>query len=825
MNKIRLEKFTKRCREYIGSRLKGTGVGLLVGSAIALWLPSFSSLIQTAILERTSQFAIVELPKEREIALLLLAAAIAAYLVYKFVVRFWRGWINSAVNPLPLIPILVLPIIAQSSNVYWFSVVLMCPLAAVALDCRFWGRGRKNQLRREKNRLRRDSSSPIKRDWEDRLHRLDLVNRIETLIAEEHQVLALTGDQGDGKSSILELLGPRLRRNPNYELVKFNAWLAANQQELVTGLIDSVRAVVRERMVSTNFQNAAVGLMKLLASTFGKGGATLRFPQEATLATAQREIRNLPFRIIVLIDEIDRLDVSELGGLFKVLRGLSDLRRITFVCALDKTAVALQLADCEQDLPRALRFVEKFFPLQVALSKIDTEILEVAFYEKLRSLRERGYYSQEPEQFNEDFNYVWENAAKRILTNFRKLDLYFSRVETILSLAGAELDLFDLLTLELLQEVAPDVYEAVYRFGYMFYASSTFSVELPLGELAGGANAKADQERMEFYSQMLEKLDFQRRPLVVMLLETLFPNFREAFGTGRITRQSGGEYSRRISHRSFFPRYFTQKAPETKFSVATMDKFILRLGEEGVSTGLKEVVSETRNSPLKFMDFIESIMGRENEIPRGRLSELSLYLFITEPYNPESRVHYRIEALLFHSAQDRTGQEVQEIFERAIKEAALAAAGSLLFSVTKGDQTELPEFAVISGRLDKEKLSELYADRAYKELAEAKVNILRDFDRHSAMNILYRWSQISEHAREQVIAYLDSLFKEDVRLLPKFAGWALPSRMFANRETRDSVATLYPTEKVKLLLESHPDLLENADDAQKWALEFYTAAD
>jgi hypothetical protein len=87
--------------------------------------------------------------------------------------------------------------------------------------------------------------------------------------------------------------------------------------------------------------------------------------QTKDLKTALGKLRH---KIIVLVDEIDRLDALELNTLFKVLKGIDDLPRVTFVCALHKEGIVKALGG---DSEYQYSYIEKFFPFQMPVPSVD----------------------------------------------------------------------------------------------------------------------------------------------------------------------------------------------------------------------------------------------------------------------------------------------------------------------------------------------------------------------------------------------------------------------------------------------------------------------
>jgi hypothetical protein len=207
--------------------------------------------------------------------------------------------------------------------------------------------------------------------------------------------------------------------------------------------------------------------------------------QEQTLADYAAIINALRGRVVVMIDEIDRMGSNELQELFRILRANPSAGRLTFICALNKHAVARQLSESQTDYSNQYAFIEKFFPVQVELSRIEPGILQERFVTRIRELEKSFDLANTKSEKQELLSYLdslWAALASRILTNFRKMDLYLESLETLVASAPRELNYLDAILIELVKALAPAKYDEIYRRRYLFYKpgwAQNDSLEIP----------------------------------------------------------------------------------------------------------------------------------------------------------------------------------------------------------------------------------------------------------------------------------------------------------------------------------------------------------
>ena len=95
----------------------------------------------------------------------------------------------------------------------------------------------------------------------------------------------------------------------------------------------------------------------------------------------------LPMRVVFLLDEIDRMHEEELSVLLKILRGAPELSNVSYICAFNKEALAKLIS--AEDPQFGCRYLDKFFPFQLQLPRIDEDLRECLFSDRLSDLLER----------------------------------------------------------------------------------------------------------------------------------------------------------------------------------------------------------------------------------------------------------------------------------------------------------------------------------------------------------------------------------------------------------------------------------------------------
>jgi predicted KAP-like P-loop ATPase len=181
---------------------------------------------------------------------------------------------------------------------------------------------------------------PIERDDEDRFYRSAFAGRVAYTITNlegaRSLVVGVYGKWGDGKTSALNLMRGVLAKNGDVVVIPFNPWQFSTQEQLLRAFFSTLADGLDAKLKMTGQTIGEVlkkygGLLSLASMSFS-GGAVSVNPGAAAeklgeglskveldeLRTKTETIlKDAGKRIVVLIDDIDRLDRREIQAIFK----------------------------------------------------------------------------------------------------------------------------------------------------------------------------------------------------------------------------------------------------------------------------------------------------------------------------------------------------------------------------------------------------------------------------------------------------------------------------------------------------------------------------
>lgn len=223
-----------------------------------------------------------------------------------------------------------------------------------------------------------NSDSPIHQASDDEFYRTKIIhgfvkniNKLD--VSKSGYSVAITAPWGNGKTSFINLLGKELEKSTNIRLINFTPWLLIPG----TSITKAFYFLLAQELGGVNRYISCLikQYLNLLEANFGKEIPHV-FKTES-LADVYSKICEIlgasTERIIVIIDDIDRLSSEEILEVFRIIRGSANFPNIVFISCFDKEYVNAALLKYSETLKKT--YIEKFFQLEFPLPPYDKNIL------------------------------------------------------------------------------------------------------------------------------------------------------------------------------------------------------------------------------------------------------------------------------------------------------------------------------------------------------------------------------------------------------------------------------------------------------------------
>lgn len=356
----------------------------------------------------------------------------------------------------------------------------------------------------------------------DRLGFAEVAERVAASLVDHASdagiVIGLDGKWGSGKSSLLHLIYVELemlQEDVRPTIITFRPWLVGNRDALLASLfnqlVEGIAAVELRRgnasadrkrklkaaaekarkfaaavskagdlLAAVPHPIAAVGggLLSGFGKAAAKGEATDLSSQKADLTTT---LKDLGHRFIITVDDVDRLEPSEVIEVLRLVRSVADFPNITYLLCYD-SAILAESIKRGANVPDGAAFLEKIVQLTVMVPKPEAFQLRQWFADELgkivgsipdeQSLRLRSVIDQE--------GGLRLETPRSVVRTLDSLRFFWP------ALRNEQIDLPDLVWLLLIKDAAPALYRWIET-----YLLGAATVSLGIGTISeAGAAAE-----------------------------------------------------------------------------------------------------------------------------------------------------------------------------------------------------------------------------------------------------------------------------------------------------------------------------------------------
>lgn len=307
---------------------------------------------------------------------------------------------------------------------------------------------------------------PITSSEEDLLNRkIDAYDAAEKLLATKTENNAFTfgivAPWGNGKTSFLYMMKEHIDAEfaDDVVTISFHSWKYGKSSNLTYLFFEELskalapystifsRDIIRYARTVSSIENPT---MKFLGSILG-----CLVPQtvEEQYEDLKKKISNIQRKIVVFIDDIDRLGANEIEELFRLVRNTSNLPSMYFVMAYDKKYVVDTLKNMFPS--HSLSYTEKILQEEFFLPIIKGNELKAVLREKLSVFLN----SEEMEQVDKLLNRELFNSIDvfNYMETLRDIKRFANALYLHLRKLHGEIDICDYIILEILRQQYPFV--------------------------------------------------------------------------------------------------------------------------------------------------------------------------------------------------------------------------------------------------------------------------------------------------------------------------------------------------------------------------------
>lgn len=411
-----------------------------------------------------------------------------------------------------------------------------------------------------------------------------MAQSIARLSSAEGHVLALYGGWGFGKTTMLNFVRhyiSDMREGERPVVVSFNPWWFSGHEDLVRAFFGQLRAKIEdEKEFSPEVRSHLADFAEVLSEVplpyfnLGKLAGKILRPKPKNIEKLKNEIstalRAQRRRILVMIDDIDRLTSEEIRQVFRAVKSVGDFPNVTYLMAFDKQVVIRSLGELQGGSGED--YLEKIVQIPFELPLVDRVSIRTLFCEQVDKI----LANVDPKTFDQTYwGNIFLEGVDKLLQTPRDVVRFTNALAVTFRAVIGDVNPVDFIAIESLRMFCPVVYDTIKNNREMF-----------TGHAPDGLRHPGRDELLQFHNDWLGRIrdstpDFEK-PLKDML-ERLFPKLQSVWGNTQFGPEWEIEWRRkvRVCSDSIFPVYFSLSIPVGEISNTEMQAVLAEAGTPG----------------------------------------------------------------------------------------------------------------------------------------------------------------------------------------------------------------------------------------------------
>ena len=434
-----------------------------------------------------------------------------------------------------------------------------------------------------------------------------LAKEIEHYKNRDSLTIGIVSKWGSGKTSFINMILENFKGNDKYIVIKFNPWNMSSRKQLISDFFLQLSNNIKKE----NKSNKIIGTIGKTLGTLSKFFKPLGLiPPLSLLGTIgditekasgfineyleaekedletlksniNQELEDLDKKLLIVIDDIDRLCDEEIREIFQLVKSIADFKNTIYILSYDREIVTKALDKTQQD--KGEEYLEKIVQVPLVLPYISKSDLDKIFINRLNT----SINIPDEEYDNEYFSKIYYNGLAESFENLRDIERYMNVFNLGVNLAIEELNINDYIVLTLIKVFEPNLYEYI-KNNKDYFSGTKFDEFL-------NKDKKEILDELEEIYKNLKK--FEKRK-IKRLMEVIFPKLEvTTYDEGFI--DIWGK-ARRIATPVYFESYFRLDFPEDEIKKSEIKKF----REFSTEEDLIKIFNMNNKKKIRFLEII-----------------------------------------------------------------------------------------------------------------------------------------------------------------------------------------------------------------------------
>ena len=477
------------------------------------------------------------------------------------------------------------------------------------------------------------ADKPIVSKEGDLLGRSTFSNKLAKAIYEYNDdsglVIGLFGKWGTGKTSVINMAEEELLRLSKTDdnkplIVKFSPWNYSDQDNLISLFFHSLNNKIQnsgnKKIKDTlgnlfkNYSDAVDGLaviptigpvlapvLKTLLKVTGDN-----FTKAPDLDESKEKLKKalleISSKIVVVIDDIDRLNNSQIRDIFQLVKQVGDFPNVIYVLLMDREVVSSALKEVHNI--DGNEYLDKIIQVPFEIPDISKEKLYSILQKKIKNVYENLPIKVKIDQTY--MRYVLDDCVYPYVKTLRDVNRIINIFQFKYGALYEETAFEDMLALTTIEVKEPKLYNWIYD-----------NKDNVCGGFNHAFNKLNDKDfnYRSFYENEFRTMGINSKT-AMNFLKTIFPTFADDINE-HVYNYVSKDYTRagmRISHEEKFDLYFSFDIDAVQVSRKLINASIYEYDKEKLYCCIKNIIKEN-----KFDYFLYELHSVANDIPDNRL--------------------------------------------------------------------------------------------------------------------------------------------------------------------------------------------------------------
>lgn len=429
-------------------------------------------------------------------------------------------------------------------NIRIFQALVVLSIYIILFRFAFWKRRNENIIKDKNSKYLCDRYISNLKD--DLLNRKEFVDNLKDAITNIKPsgsfVIGLNGKWGEGKTTILNFLYNELNLDNDIMLVKFNPWFYNTKDDIITGFYNSIAKQFNNKLMIFSLGRMLYKLRNVISKSFESKGiygiVDILIPKRTSSKDVEeltkkisRKLTDINKKVVIFIDDLDRLDKEDLLLVFKLVKICGDIDNFIYILSFDKDQIRHVF---ENEIKLDHKYLEKIIQVSIDMPKQNLEVINVYLMNNIVKLFKSYKYDLNSER--EDCIKIDIFKISKLFSNLREVKRYINRLAFYFAEISRKfnLDLYDGFILETIK----------FKFQGKYEKISQCKQELTQKKVNN-----------EFLIKLYDKCD--NKNILEHLIKRIFPNIDQYTGQINSLYLSNDSKETRVQNPSYFDYYFT----------------------------------------------------------------------------------------------------------------------------------------------------------------------------------------------------------------------------------------------------------------------------